>query len=127
MNIKWYKKKKHYRRNKNSDCTITVTKSGNGTITIRNGFIDEISPATHYLTVGTDGNYPHHLFFMAKDEYTGWKATERTNKSGMKAYTVHVTDEELVHDLARFAGDYAFDLIDDNGEMHYCIDRRNVL
>lgn len=128
MNIKWFKKQKKYaRKTQKADCTVNVTKANGSTISIRNGFVDEISPETHCMIVGVADDDSNVLLFMASDERNGWKASEYKTKNGDTTYRLHIKDDDMSQMLARFVGDYSFDICEDTGSVLYCINRRNVL
>ena len=126
MNITWIKKEKNTGRKSNSDITINVTKSG-AYITMRNGYLNEISPETKCIMVGVDNKEKNRLLFMAADSHTGWKFFKGNKDVAEGTMRCMLSGEKMRTLLARFAGDYAMELYEESGTALYCIDRRNIL
>ena len=124
MDITWFKKERVTVRS-GADVSISVGKS-TATIRLRNGFLNEISPETSHIIFGVSNEDKNVLVFMAASKRDGWKFfTSSTEKDGV--YKTVISTENVRAMLARFAGDYSMELLDENGRCHYCINRRNVL
>lgn len=124
MEITWFKKERITVRS-GADVSISIGKS-TATIRIRNGYLNEISPETNHLIIGVSSEDKNILVFMAADKRDGWKFfTSSAEKDG--CYKAVISTENIRTLLARFAGDYSMELLEENGRSHYCINRRNVL
>ena len=106
MNITWIKKEKNTGCKSNSDITINVTKSA------------------AYITMRKEKN---RLLFMAADSHTGWKFFKGNKDVAEGTMRCMLSGEKMRTLLARFAGDYAMELCEEDGTSLYCIDRRNII
>ena len=124
-NITWFKKAKDVRRS-SADVSINAFKKAKngGSITIRNGYREEIAPNSDYIMVGVPADDHNRLVFMASDKAHGWKLSKRPNTDN---YFVTVTGDRMRDLCARFSGNYQMELYEDTGATLYCINRRNVL
>lgn len=126
MEITWFKKENSTGAKSKADITINVTKSG-AYITIRNGYVKEISPETNCIIIGVNRNDKHRLMFMAADDRKGWKFQKPNRYVAEGTMRCVLYGDKMRNLLARFAGDYEMELYEEGGTTLYCIDRRNIL
>lgn len=126
MEITWLKKERTTGEFSHADITINVTRSG-AYITMRNGYVNEISPETNCIIFGVDRKDKNRLVFMAADNRKGWKFARQNKYTAEGTFRCVFYGEKMRILLSRFAGDYEMELYEDSGTALYCIDRRNIL